>query len=133
MSDLIKYENNELAIAMSGSIDELARPFCRDIFLIRSYVAGTAYVTDIKKRIRGIKENDELYLKREPSNPADKRAILVLNKKGEKIGYVPRRDNTVLASLMDGGKHLFGIVTDVDSDEYDDAVFIDMDLYLKDY
>ena len=34
------------------------------------------------------------------------KAILVLNGSGEKIGYVPEKDNLIFARLMDAGKML---------------------------
>ncbi len=33
---------------------------------------------------------------------------MILNEKGEKLGYVPRQKNEVLARLMDAGKLVFG-------------------------
>lgn len=47
-----------------------------------------------------ISRGDGLWLLREPDNPHDKRAV-ALFWDGYKIGYVPRRDNTVIAQLMD--------------------------------
>jgi hypothetical protein len=48
---------------------------------------------------------DELTLVREPDNPHDARAVRV-EWRGHKIGYVPRRENTDVARLMDGGQAL---------------------------
>jgi hypothetical protein len=46
-----------------------------------------------------------LTLAREPDNPRDPRAIRV-DYLGRKLGYVPRAENTTLASLMDRGRPL---------------------------
>ena len=43
----------------------------------------------------------------------DKYAILVLNKSGRKLGYVPRRDNRIIARLMDAGKLLKAQITSI--------------------
>lgn len=49
-------------------------------------------------------------MRREPLNPYDERAILILDGRGRKLGYVPRNRNEVLANLMDAGKYIFGTV-----------------------
>lgn len=45
---------------------------------------------------------DTLALVREPDNPYDAKAVRV-EWRGEKLGYVPRADNTDLARHMDRG------------------------------
>jgi len=47
-------------------------------------------------------------LKREPKNKNDDKAILILTEDGQKLGYVPKKNNEVLSNLMDAGKLLFG-------------------------
>lgn len=54
---------------------------------------------------------DALDFFREPDNPYDKRAIVIKNKDGVKIGYVPKVDNVVFSRLMDAGKLLFGRIS----------------------
>ena len=54
---------------------------------------------------------DALDFFREPDNPYDKRAIVIRNKDGVKIGYVPKADNAVFSRLMDAGKLLFGRIS----------------------
>lgn len=92
------------------------KPFIKDIKLITLNVAGLEYVDNIDEIFPEIKVGDRLELFREASNEYDELAILV-KYAGEKIGYVPRKDNKVLASLMDNGKFLYGIVKDVGVDE----------------
>lgn len=48
---------------------------------------------------------DRLILQRE-NNKFDEHAILILNEKGKKMGYVPEKDNLVFSRLMDAGKLL---------------------------
>lgn len=52
-----------------------------------------------------IKVGDELTLTREPDNPYDAKAIRV-EWHGQKLGYVPRRENADIARIMDNGAHL---------------------------
>ena len=54
---------------------------------------------------RKLRVGDALELAREPDNPHDANAILVLWR-GQKLGYVPRRDNAALAWGLDRGAPL---------------------------
>ena len=54
-----------------------------------------------------IATGDKLRLRRE-DNKFDEKAILVLDEKGRKLGYIPEKDNLIFARLMDAGKQLFG-------------------------
>ncbi len=54
-----------------------------------------------------LREGEALTLKREPHNPHDPSAIAVWFR-NEKLGYVPRRENRVLAQMMDLGKKVEG-------------------------
>ena len=89
-------------------------PFERDIFLFDTHVAGTAYVDGIEELTPYLKPEDRLSFFREPDNPHDKEAIVVKTDAGVKIGYIPRKDNVVVARLMDAGKMLFGKVISVE-------------------
>ena len=57
-------------------------------------------------------------------------AIQVLNERGERIGFIPSDDNTILARLMDAGKSLYGKVLEVH--DPDNWRRIEMDIYLRD-
>lgn len=92
------------------------KSFLKDIFLIKTYVAGLYYIDYIDDIFPLIKAGDKLDLFREASNEYDKHAILV-KYNGQKIGYVPRKDNYILSKLMDGGKQLYGIVGSFGVDE----------------
>ncbi len=48
-----------------------------------------------------------LPLQREPANPHDALAIMILDETGHHLGYVPRVKNEAVARLMDAGKLLF--------------------------
>lgn len=88
---------------------------------------------DIEEIFPNIAKGDNLELFREKSNEHDELAILV-KFNGEKIGYVPKRNNEVLANLMDAGKELYGVVENAYLDEvYDGYPFkvVEFKIFLK--
>lgn len=85
-------------------------PFVKEIFLMECQVAGTTHVEGIEEKTAELNAGAFLGFLREPDNPYDALAILILNRSNEKIGYVPRDRNEVIARLMDGGKLIFGKV-----------------------
>ena len=110
------------------------KPFLKDIFLITVHVAGLDYIDNIDEIFPKIKVGDKLGLFREATNEYDKHAILV-KYHGEKIGYVPKKDNYVLSKLMGGGKHLYGVVDSIGVDEvYENHQFkfINFKIFLND-
>ncbi|MBQ9025517.1 MAG: HIRAN domain-containing protein [Methanobrevibacter sp.] len=109
------------------------KPFVKDIKLITVNVAGLEYVENIDEIFPKIKINDKLELFRESDNEYDHHAILV-KYFGEKIGYVPRNENNVLSSLMDGGKLIYGVVENIGEDEIYKGYsfrFINFTIYMK--
>lgn len=80
-------------------------PFARDIFLLETHIAGMNY-HQAAQLASPCEAGQILILRREPSNPYDDLAIAVLTLADEKLGYVPRHRNPVLARLMDAGKRL---------------------------
>lgn len=113
MGELIKHEGAGIINLLHGKGGELAipEPFERDIFLFDTFVAGTSYVEGIEELEPHLKIDDELNFYREPDNVYDNKAIIIKNKNGVKIGYVPKADNVVFSRLMDAGKLLFGRIT----------------------
>ena len=104
---------NELTTQQTGELlqtinrqdlGELLQPLIREIHLFDTYVAGTTHLKD-PTVLTQIKENDRLTLQRE-ENKFDSKAILVLTQDGRKLGYIPEKDNQILARLMDAGKFL---------------------------
>ena len=85
-------------------------PYVREIFLLECRIAGTMHVEEIGRKTAGVTEGTLLQFLREESNKVDSLAIQILNEQGERIGYVPREKNEVLARLMDAGKLIFGQV-----------------------
>ena len=97
-------------IVASFEGNNIPMPFVKEIFLIDCSIAGTVYVAGIRERTERLPPGALLTFRREPKNPYDELAILIFNDKSEKLGYIPRSQNEVLARLMDGGKQLFGRV-----------------------
>ena len=96
---------NAVALVSGTSLEKLLKPLKQEILLYDTYVAGTGYIND-KSILDELKNGDVLWLQREPDNKFDEKAILVLDGKKRKIGYVPESDNTVFSRLMDAGKYL---------------------------
>ena len=101
---------------------------------VNSQPEAVRRVEEIVGRIQALSEGDRLLLVREPENPYDERAILVQNLEGEKLGYIPRRKNEVLASLMDAGKSIYARVCHLEDPEEDLPVsgYMDIDVYMDD-
>lgn len=104
---------NMVSLMKEHELGELIKPLQHEILLFDSYVAGTTHIKD-ESVFGEIKEGDKLTLQREPDNRFDDNAILVLDMKGRKLGYIPEKDNIVFARLMDAGKYLTAKVVTMD-------------------
>lgn len=76
--------------------------FRRDMLALSCMVAGTSYQS-LKEIEKEIIHNAIFDLTREPTNKFDKKAIAIYYNKN-KIGYIPKEKNEVIANLMDAGK-----------------------------
>ena len=85
----------------------LLKPFVREVELLNCNIAGTTF-SDLEEIEPELKQDQLLMLIREPNNEHDDKAILILTEDGQKLGYVPKKNNEVLSNLMDAGKLLFG-------------------------
>ena len=104
---------NMVSLVKDHELGELIKPLQHEILLFDSYVAGTTHIKD-ESVFDDLKEGDKLQLQREPDNRFDENAILVLDMKGRKLGYIPEKDNIVFARLMDAGKYLTAKVVTMD-------------------
>jgi len=113
MGELIKGEGSGLVSLLHGKGGDLTipKPFERDIFLFDTHVAGTSYIEGIEDLEPHLLIDDKLDFFREPDNPYDKKAIVIKNADGVKIGYVPKEDNAIFSRLMDAGKLIFARIT----------------------
>ena len=105
MENGLTVHQGELIAAMAGGVPgELLRPLTQEIHLFDTYIAGTAHVKD-EAALDEAAEGDRLTLRRE-ENKFDDNAILVLDEKGRRLGYIPEKDNVIFARLLDAGKCL---------------------------
>ena len=108
-NELTVSKKNMVSLMTGNPLGDLIKPLSHEILLFDSYVAGTSHVKD-ESVFDDLKVGDQLILKREPENRFDDKAILVLDAKKRKLGYIPERDNMVFARLMDAGKYLMAKV-----------------------
>ena len=129
-NELTLAQKDMLSTITATSLGELIKPLTNEILLFDSYVAGTTHIED-QSVFDGIKTGDKLILQREPDNNFDENAILVLNGESRKLGYIPEKDNTVFARLMDAGKYLTAKIENIDPK----GSFrqIDISIYLVDF
>ncbi len=104
-NELTVAKKDMLSTITANPLGELIKPLTNEILLFDSYIAGTTHIED-ESVFDEIKEGDKLILQREPDNRFDENAILVLDEKSRKLGYIPEKDNIVFARLMDAGKYL---------------------------
>ncbi len=129
-NELTTKSKDMVALMTDHSLGDLIKPLSHEILLFGSYIAGTSYIDD-QSIFDELKDGDKLFLKREPDNRFDENAILVLDEKNRKLGYIPEKDNLVFARLMDAGKYLTARMTDLDKDA--PFVRINIDIYLVDF
>jgi len=109
---------------------EVGKPFSRQIYLISASIAGLFYVEDIHDLLDMIKLESKLRFVREPDNKHDELAILVKDQNDNKLGYIPREKNPILARLMDAGKHIYGTVKEINND--DSYMNVEMEIFMDD-
>ena len=56
--------------------------------------------------------------------------IIRLDQNNNKLGYMPRQKNPILARLMDAGKLIYGTVKSVKNDE--SYINIEMEIFMND-
>ena len=111
MKELIPTASGGLLRTLHADI-QTPEPYSEDVFLLRTVVAGTTHVPGIEELEPFLRPGDRLELLRVPANPSDPNAIKVFTRDRVKLGYVPRKDNQILARLMDAGKLLYATLRD---------------------
>lgn len=89
---------------------------------------------NIGRYLTEVEIGQKLTLFREPRNPVDKRAILVMNGE-QKLGYIPRSQNEILSRLMDAGKYLYATADDKLTDQEDSEFYyaaLTISVYMQD-
>ena len=105
-------------------------PYSEDVFLLETIIAGTTHVPGIAELEPFLYAGDRLELIRVPGNPSDPNAIKIYTRDRVKLGYVPRKDNPILARLMDAGKLLYAVL--VEKQWQEDWLRIVIRIYLND-
>ena len=131
MANIIKIDDNNIVniINNKNGID-IGKPFSQEIFLIEVQIAGTTHIDNIDILEPKLTEGVEVQFFREPNNQYDAKAIIVKDKEGNKLGYIPRDKNEILSRLMDAGKLLYGKVKT--KEKIGEWIKIEMEVYLKD-
>ena len=100
-----------LTVVEDKSLGELIKPLVNEIHLFDTVIAGTTCIEDETLYDR-LEKDEKLILQRE-NNKFDSKAIMILNRQKQKLGYIPERDNAVFSRLMDAGKLLIAKVISV--------------------
>ena len=129
-NDIIVSTENALALSEEVDVGKLIKPLQNEIHLFDSFIAGTTHLED-ESVLKKLQVGDKLLFRRDPNNRFDDKAILVLNKDKEKLGFIPEKDNTIFARLMDAGKMLGGKVTEIK--QKGSFTQIAMGIYLVDF
>ncbi len=104
-----------VTLVSEKGIGDILKPLTREIHLLDTYIAGTLSLED-QMLPDAVQTGDKLQLQRE-ENRFDEYAILVLDSRKQKLGYVPEKDSIVIARLMDAGKLLNAQVTGIGKKE----------------
>lgn len=130
MKNEVTIPKKELISAIEDrSLGEIIKPLVSEIHLFDTFVAGTTHLKD-RSVLEDVSKGDKVKLRRE-DNKYDEKAILVLDEKDRKLGYIPEKDNLVFSRLMDAGKLLAGKVNDVE--KKGSFTKIGIGIYLIDY
>lgn len=131
MSDkLTKIETDELvSIIDNHGVTDLIKPLIKEIYLFDTFVSGSSDITDISF-LRKLVPSQPLVLKREESK-FDKNAIAIFTQDNHKIGYIPRKDNSIFSRLLDAGKLLTAKIKEINLKG--NFAIIKIDIYLVDF
>lgn len=131
MSDkLTKIETDELvSIIDSHGVTDLIKPLIKEIYLFDTFVSGSSDLNDVSF-VRTLISGQQLILRREESK-FDRNAIAVLTQDNHKIGYIPRKDNSIFSRLLDAGKLLTAKIKEINLKG--DFSIIKIDIYLVDF
>ncbi|MCB1144630.1 MAG: HIRAN domain-containing protein [Leptospiraceae bacterium] len=129
MNEITKFDPETLLALAESFKNGVPLPHIKEIFLIETHVAGTSYLNldEIEKTLQN---GEFIKLIREPQNTYDSLAILIFDSKGNKLGYVPRDKNEVIARLMDAGKFIFGKL--ITREYVNNWLMITVQIYMRD-
>ncbi len=123
---LIKVSSGLISTLISGGLVISVMP--REILVLQTFVAGTSY-SDVDEIESNLIPQSKLALVREPKNEHDEFAIAI-HFENNKIGYIPRDSNEVMARLLDAGKAFFATV--INKEWEGDWLKVEINVYMKD-
>ena len=130
MTNDIAVKNTDLITAIEDKpLSDIIKPLVNEIHLFDTFIAGTTHLED-QSVLDDVEPGMKVTLRRE-NNKFDDKAILVLDSRKRKLGYIPEKDNLVFSRLMDAGKLLIGKVTGVE--KQGTFTRISIGIYLVDY
>lgn len=131
MANEIKISDaNLVSVIEERGLGDLLKPLVKEIHLFDTYIAGTSFIED-STVFESLQQGNDLTLRREPDNKFDPLAIMVLTIDGDKLGYVPRKDNLIFGRLLEAGKLLKGKISDIE--KKNSYYKIKIGIYLVDY
>ena len=81
-------------------------------YLCRVEITGSFYTDDIANGAKSLHLEEKVFFEREENNAYDINAVAVFNDRGIKLGYVSRKENAAVASIMNSGKaEIFGVIS----------------------
>ena len=133
----IDLTGSSLTLAMHSGLG-IASPFTREIFLKKPLpIVGMRFQGGSLDLLQDLRQGSRITFMREPENKYDKKAIMALDEKGRKLGYIPRTENEILSALMDAGKTLYGIVCHIPGPgelrNYGPPTVMNVDLYMGEF
>ena len=91
---------------------DVPSPFMKDIFLVRQSIVGIRYLGGSDELVDDLKPGSRVIFILEPENRFDADAVMALDSRGRKIGYIPRHENSIIGALLKAGKSIYGIMPD---------------------
>ena len=97
----------------NGSLPTAASSGEHIVLVKDMHIAGTMHIVGIDELVAGLAVGQKLTFVREPHNPHDALAIRVFAG-DDRLGFVPRRQNEMIARMMDSGKAIGAKITGIE-------------------
>ena len=114
-------DGSELTISSISSLlhsgDGLPSSFTKELYLGGQKIVGMRFQGAADDLVKDLEPGCKVTLLREPDNAYDEWAVMALDDKGRKLGYIPRKDNRIISGLMDAGKQFYGIIPNMPQDQ----------------
>ena len=89
---LTETSGSDLSALLYGS-EGLISPFSQEIYIGRQTIVGMRFQGGAESLVNDLRPGDRISFLREPENEYDERAIMAVDGRGRKLGYIPRREN----------------------------------------